>query len=51
MTSHQQIGIQEFIDRYIERRYLFALKVERWTFGLIKAKEPVYLWNGGWLHD
>lgn len=41
-------AVQDFIDEYEERRYKRALLIEKWTRGLIKAREPEYLWNGGW---
>ena len=46
-----EIATQDFLDELRERKYLFWLKVERMTMGFLKAKQPVYLWNGGWYDD
>lgn len=41
---------QDFIDGYIEKKYLSALWINKISFGLFKVREPHYLYNGGW-HD
>lgn len=42
-----RIAIWDFIDAYIERRYLLACKIARLTYGFIKPTQPIYYWNGG----
>ncbi len=39
-------AVQDFIDALRERRYLFWRRILGYH-----AREPVYLWNGGWGHD
>lgn len=40
---YHMLAVREFLDHCEEKRYLLALKIQHWTFGFIRAREPNYL--------